>query len=288
MMPAGRRGFLAGLLMGTAGLSLRRGVAAEEPGDAVGVLTAGGSNVVVAKGAEGLVLVNGGGRAGATALLAEIKGRFAGLPIATLFNTDWHLDHIGLNEHVRTAGGRVIAHEHTKQYIGRAGAKASLPTKTFDRSESMTFGASTIEYAPLGQAHTDGDVYVFFREANVLAVGDMLTVGRYPLADVASGGWLGGMLTATKTLLDLANPQTRVVPGTGAVQTRAALDAQHAMLSAVRERFLKMMRQGMSADDMLAGGITKDFDAVWGDPREFIHTAYKGMWLHVRELGGIV
>jgi hypothetical protein len=96
------------------------------------------------------------------------------------------------------------------------------------------------------------------------------------------------MMIATKTLLDLANEQTQVVPGTGAVQSRAALDAQHKMLSAVRERFVKMMRQGMSADEMLAAGLTKAFDVRWGNPELFVKTSYRGMWLHVRELGGIV
>jgi glyoxylase-like metal-dependent hydrolase (beta-lactamase superfamily II) len=202
--------------------------------------------------------------------------------------TDWHPAHNGMNEAIRKSGATVVAHEYTRQYLSRAGLKGGLPSKTFYTSETLTFGGDTVECQHLGQAHTDGDISVFFRGANVLAVGDMLTPGRYPIPDVASGGWLGGMMTATKTLLDLANEQTHVVPGAGEVQTRAALDAQHRMLSAVRERFVKMMRQGMSADDMLAGGITQEFDAQFGDPKAFIHAAYKGMWLHVRELGGIV
>jgi glyoxylase-like metal-dependent hydrolase (beta-lactamase superfamily II) len=118
--------------------------------------------------------------------------------------------------------------------------------------------------------------------------GDVLTVGKYPIADYTSGGWLGGLLTATRTLLDLSNPDTRVIPGTGPVQTRADLQAQFDMLTTLRERFAKMMRQGMSANDMLAAGATKEFDAKWGDPKLFVPVSYRGLWLHVRELGGIV
>ena len=76
----------------------------------------------------------------------------------------------------------------------------------------MTFGRERIEFGPLGQAHTDGDIYVFFPDANVLVAGDVLAVGAYPIADYISGGWLGGLMTATKTLLDLTNDQTRVIP----------------------------------------------------------------------------
>jgi hypothetical protein len=72
------------------------------------------------------------------------------------------------------------------------------------------------------------------------------------------------------------------------VQTRADLQAQFDMLTTMRERLPKMMRQGMGTEDMLAVGCTKEFDAKWGDPKLFVTTSYRGLWLHVRELGGIV
>ena len=39
---------------------------------------------------------------------------------------------------------------------------------------------------------------------------------------------------------------------------------------------------------MVAAGATKEFDARWGSPDRFVPTVYRGLWLHVRELGGIV
>ncbi len=180
-------------------------------------LISGAGNVVVLDGPSSLLLVNGVG-----AELPEIPR--AGLPDTTigfskriefLFNTDWHPEHTGSNEVVAGMGGQILAHEFTKQYLSidryvewrnkmyKALPAKALPTKTFTKAGSMTFGGQTIDYAPLGQAHTDGDIYVFFREANVLVVGDMMTVGKYPVADYTSGGWLGGLMTATKTLLDL-------------------------------------------------------------------------------------
>jgi hypothetical protein len=95
-------------------------------------------------------------------------------------------------------------------------------------------------------------------------------------------------MTATKTLLDLTNDETRVVPGSGPIQTRADLKTQHEMLVTLRERLHQMMRKGLSARDMLDGGATKEFDARCGDPSLFLTVTYRGMWLHVRELGGIV
>lgn len=259
-----------------------------------------GGNVVACRGPDGLVLVNGGSADRSAALLAALEARFPAVRVDTLFNTDWHAEHTGSNVPLGRAGAAIVAHEHTKQYLRTRRViewqhrtypplgPEGIPGRTFRAAGAMMVGGERIEYGHLGQAHTDGDIYVFFRTANVLVVGDVLGVGAYPIADYTSGGWLVGLLNATKTLLDLAAPDTRVVPGTGPVQTRAALEAQHAMLGAMRERFVRMIRQGMGPEDMLAAGVTSDFDGAWGSPELFVATSYRGLWLHVRELGGIV
>lgn len=302
------------LLAGTAGLALPRdarghqGAAAlhhtplttSRLSDAVLLVSGAGGNVLVIKAADGLAMVNGGSQERSPELLALIVKESGGTRVTTLFNTDWHADHTGSNDALGKAGAQIIAHEYTKQYLAneqfvewqtrtyQAKAAPALPTKTFYTTGTMTVGSERLQYGYLGQAHTDGDIYVFLPGANVLMAGDVMTVGTYPIADYTSGGWLGGLMTATKTLLDMTNPETRIVPGTGPVQTRADLQAQYDMLVAMRDRLAKMMRQGMSAQDMLAAGATKDFDAKWGDPALFVTTAYRGLWLHVRELGGIV
>ena len=264
------------------------------------LVSGAGGNVVVLRGASSVLMVNGGTYANAGPLLAFIAAGTGGKHVETLFNSDWHPEHTGSNAAVAAAGGEVHAHEFTRQYLAidryvdwqnrkyTALPANALPAKTFVRPGELMFGGQTVQYGPLGQAHTDGDIYVFFRDANVLVVGDVMTVGSYPIADYTSGGWLGGLVTATRTLLELSNSQTRIVPGSGPVQTRADLQAQHDMLAASREAFVKMMRQGMSADEMLAAGATTAFDARWGNPQLFVKTSYRSLWLHVRELGGIV
>jgi len=246
------------------------------------------------------VLVNGGLHEHAAELSKTVSALGSGKPLRYLFNTDWHAEHTGLNEAAAQAGAQIIAHENTKQYLAndifvdwqhrtyKALPKAAWPTRTSYNADTMTFGRERIEFGPLGPAHTDGDIYVFFPDANVLVAGDVLAVGTYPIADYISGGWLGGLMTATKTLLDLANDQTRVIPGTGPIQTRADLKVQHEMLVTLRERLHQMMRKGMGTTDMLAAGATKEFDGRCGDPSLFLNVTYRGMWLHVRELGGIV
>ena len=259
-----------------------------------------GGNVVVLEGPDGLLMVNGGAPEHGADLLAALDEQFPRAPVRTLFNTDWHPDHTGANELLGGAGAEIIAHEHTKQYLGadifvdwqertyKARPKQALPTKTFYTSGELIVGDDHVQYGHLGQAHTDSDIYVYFPGPNVLVAGDALSVGRYPIADYTTGGWLGGLATASRTLVELCDDRTRVVPGVGPLQTRADVRAQQEMLTTMRDRIRTMMRQGMGTSDMLAAGVTKEFDASWGDPAIFLSTSYRGMWLHVRELGGIV
>ena len=306
--PAGRRAFLRLLLLGGTALTVADSGSAQSH-DQIGVTPLGpglrlvsgaGGNVVVLNGGDSVLMVNGGAAEHSARLLSAIAQGTGGKRVDVLFNTDWHPSHSGSNETLRKTGTRIIAHEHTRQYLGaelfvdwenrtyKPLPASALPTQTFTTTGKMVFGGERVEYGHLGQAHTDGDIYVFFPDSNVLVVGDVLAAGRYPIADYTTGGWLGGLANATKTLVDLSNDETRVVGAAGPVQTRADVRAQQEMLAAMRDRLAKMMRQGLSAKDMHAAGVTKEFDGTWGDPELFLSTSYRGLWLHVRELGGIV
>ena len=307
-MAPNRRRFLQLMLAGAASAPWASHALAQTPprvtttalNDHLHLISGGGGNVLLVSSGDGLILVNGGSAERSTEVLKAVSAQAQGKRLTTLINTDWCAEHTGSNEALGSISAQIIAHENTKQYLAndqfvewqkrtyKARPKAALPTKTFLTKGSLTAGSERLDYGHLGQAHTDGDIYVHLPASNVLMAGDVLTVGKYPIADYTTGGWLGGLLTATKTLLDLSNPDTRVIPGTGPIQTRADLQAQFDMLTTLRERFAKMMRQGMSANDMLAAGATKEFDAKWGDPKLFLANAYRGLWGHVRELGGIV
>ena len=268
--------------------------------DTLSLVSGAGGNVLVLDGPDGVLMVNGGLEERSADLQKLLGDQFAGKKVRTLFNTDWHPEHTGSNEAIGRGGAQIVAHEHTREYLGteifvdwqnrtyKPRPVAARPTKTFLTTGKMMHGEEPIEYGHLGQAHTDGDIYVYFPRANVLAAGDVLTVGQYPIGDYTTGGWLGGLAIASKTLADLGNAETRVVPGVGPLQTRADLQGQQAMLTSVRDRLSKMMRQGMSAKEMLAAGATKEFDSKWGNPDLFVTTAYRSMWLHVREVGGVV
>jgi glyoxylase-like metal-dependent hydrolase (beta-lactamase superfamily II) len=259
-----------------------------------------GSNVLAVDGPDGVLLVDGGVAERSADLLKTVFEQTKQNRVGVLFNTHWHWDHTGSNETLGKAGAKIIAHENTKLWLGaeffvawqnrtyEPRPKIALPNQTFYTSGKMTFAGQQIEYGYMLQAHTDGDIYVFFPQANILVAGDVASVGSYPVLDYSTGGWIGGLVNAQKMLLGLINSETRIVPGTGPVQTRADLQAEYEMCNAMRERLIKMMREGMGPKDMIAAEATKEFDAKWGNPDLFIKNAYQGLWGHVRELGGIV
>jgi cyclase len=275
-------------------------IAATRLSDNLVEFTGAGGNVVVVTGPDGLVMINGGLRERSADLLKAIADHTGGKRIQALFNTDWHPDHTGSNEALGKAGAKIIAHENTKEYLGaeifvdwqnrtyKPLTPQALPNQTFYTSGTMTFGSERIDYGHLGQAQTDAAIYVFFPVSNVLMTGDALSVDQYPVPDYTTGGWLGGLVAANTTLLGMSNADTRLVPGVGPLQRRADLQAQHDMLDTMLDRFKKMMRQGLGPEDIIAAAPTKEFDAKWGNPDRFVYTAYRSMWLHVRELGGIV
>jgi glyoxylase-like metal-dependent hydrolase (beta-lactamase superfamily II) len=259
-----------------------------------------GGNVVVLAGSDGLLLVDGGLAERTGELLRFLEKAYPGRHVKTLFNTHWHWDHSGANERLARVGARIIAHENTKLWLGadiyidwqdRSYAprpRQAWPTETFYTSGKLTFADEEVLYGYLPRAHTDGDIYVFFQKSNVLAAGCVLSVGSYPVLDYPTGGWIGGMLEANNTLLKLCNEDTRIVPGVGPVQKLADLKSQRDMLATLRERLVGLMKKGYGIDDWVADPPTREFDASWGDPKQFLINAYHGLWGHVRELGGIV
>ena len=261
------------------------------------LITGAGNNVIALAGDNGSLLVDSGDAAHARDLLQG-----AGT-VSTVFNTHYHLESTGGNDAMAAAGAKIVAHLNTKLWmtqeivrdweggnVYQPRAKAALPAETFRAtSGEMVFAGERIEYGLLTQAHTDGDLFVHFRNANVLAVGDAVQPGRLPTLDWFCGGWIGGMQNAQKALLDRADDRTKIVPAVGPVMTKADLQASHATIVKIREKLVGLLKKGQGAQNMIDGKAVDEFkDVMPGDAATFLYCAYRGLWAHARELGGIV
>jgi glyoxylase-like metal-dependent hydrolase (beta-lactamase superfamily II) len=265
--------------------------------DKMAVLDGGGSNVLACSTSEGLVLVDGGAPKSGDQVTAALKGLAPGAKVQTLFNTHYHTDQTGNNEVFSAAGAKIIAHKRTLEWMSsdhwvtaedryeKARPKAARPTETFLTTGSLKTGGEQIDYGYLTMAHTNGDIFVFFRNSNVLAVGDVASPLRDPALDYFTGAWIGGRVDSMDLLLRLANEQTRIVPACGPIMSKAEFKAERDMMEEVRDRLFKQVREGDGPKDMLEEGVLKGLPRTWKDPYKFLYDAAKGCWAHHDKLG---
>jgi len=250
----------------------------------------GETNVVAHTGNGGVLLVDGGSARAADALMKAVASLPGSGPVHTLFNTHWHPEQTGLNEQIGKAGKTIIAHENTRLWLAADVTwpwngqrftrlpKIAQPNKTFYTTGKL----DGLEYGYIPDApHTDGDMYVYFRQQNVLAVGDAMSGAGWPAVDWTTGGWIGGIVGGLQRLLTVVNDDTRIVPGRGPVLTLADLKTQYEMYAAIYERLSKLLNSGRGPSEAVAAQPTKEFDAKMGNPDEFVRRAFESLWAYV-------
>jgi glyoxylase-like metal-dependent hydrolase (beta-lactamase superfamily II) len=249
-----------------------------------------GGNVVVLSGAGGKVVVDGFVKPAWPRLKAALDA-LDGSPIQSMIDTHWHFDHADNNASFRAAGAGVIAHENTAKRLTEPhdllgmhfdpAPSAALPTKTFAAGLTLNANGEQIRLTRVAPAHTDTDIFVFFPKANVLHMGDVFFNGMYPFIDVSTGGKIDGMIAGVETALQVANGQTKIVPGHGPLGHRASLEAYRHMLTTVRDRVGKLKAAGKSVADVQAAQPSSDFDEAWGKgmmgPNDFVALVYNAL-----------
>ena len=184
-------------------------------------------------------MVDGGLAQNAGALAQAVAALPNSGPVKTLFNTHWHPEQTGSNETLGTAGATIIAQENTRLWLQqnitwpwngqkfKKLAKVAQPNKTFYDKGTLGSGASEIRYGYISDAaHTDGDLYVYFPQQNVLAVGDAAYGQGWPVVDWWTGGWIGGIVGGLQRIQSVANKDTKIVPAVGPVLSLADITAQ--------------------------------------------------------------
>ena len=259
--------------------------------DELSMLTGAGGNILVRSTDGGLVLVDSGAAEHRDALLATLRELSGDGRVRALFNTHWHLDQVGSNEAFGGAGAAIVAHEKTRLRLAtdyylpaedrfrKALPAEGHPTESFYTRGETALG-ERIEYGYLLEAHTDGDIYVFFRDSNVVAVGDAVSPVRDPELDWFGGGWIGGRVDSLALLLEISDDDTRFVPSYGPVIGRADVQAEHDLMVTLFERTTELLRMGRSAEDMLAEGVMDGLGRVFDDPLKFLYDAHKSLWGH--------
>jgi cyclase len=250
-------------------------ITTENVAGGVYVLFGQGGNIGVSAGEDGLFVIDDQ----FAPLTPKIQAALAELhpePARFVLNTHWHFDHTGGNENFGNAGAVIIAHDNVRarmsvpqmmEFFERAvpaSPPGALPVVTFNDSASFHMNGDEIRAIHVARAHTDGDVIVHFRKANVLHAGDTYFNGKYPFIDLDSGGSIAGLLGAIDAMLALADAETRIIPGHGPVSGRADLEAYRKMLVETTTRVRTLRAEGKTADEVVASVPNADYDATWG------------------------
>jgi glyoxylase-like metal-dependent hydrolase (beta-lactamase superfamily II) len=259
----------------------------------ISVLLGPGGNIAVLTGPDGNLLVDVEivtARPNVTKALAGINVD----SIKQLINTHWHFDHTGGNEWVNAAGASILAHENTRKHLSRAtrvlgnwqytfppSPSTAMPSTVFQDKHTLHVNNSTLNLKYYQPAHTDSDISVYFAEADVLHTGDTFWNRDYPFIDYATGGSIDGQIRAAEANLAMATDKTIVIPGHGAVGSRADLVLFRDVLVEIRDKTAALKRQGKSLAEVIAAKPGTRYDAEWGklfqNPVDFVTLVYQGV-----------
>jgi glyoxylase-like metal-dependent hydrolase (beta-lactamase superfamily II) len=260
--------------------------------EGVYMLSGRGGNIGLSVGEDGAFLIDDQ----YAPLTDKIQAAIAAVtdkPVRFLVNTHWHGDHTGGNENIGKGGTIIVAHDNVRKRLAKGqymkvfdanippAPPGALPVITFADGVTFHWNNETLEVLHSKSAHTDGDAVIYFKNANVVHVGDLFFNGIYPFIDAGSGGSLEGVIAGVDEVLGRIDDNTRVIPGHGPLGNKADLTAYRDMLVTIQGKMTKMMNEGKNMDEIVAAKPTADYDAKWGGgflkPDQWVKIVYSVM-----------
>ena len=194
-------------------------------------------NIAVSVGSDGVFLVDSMYGQMHQKIVNAVKA-LSPQPIRYVVNTHLHGDHTAGNAAMAKLGAVIISHENMRtRMAGAQNAPGALPVLTYSDSLTLHFNGEEIQIYHPAPAHTDGDSIIYFRNANVVHVGDIPASLRYPNIGVNDGGTVDGMMAAARQLMKVVKPDTKIIPGhLGPIVGFKEIEQQLTMFAAVRDR----------------------------------------------------
>lgn len=238
-------------------------------------LKGAGGNIGVFIGKEGTLMIDNQ----FAPLSNKINGAIKTLSpndIRFLINTHIHGDHSGGNENFKKMGVTIVAHDNvmermSHQQVNRTGNAVTPPRPedawpmiSFSDKLNFYLNQEDIELLHVSPGHTDGDVVVHFKKANVFHMGDLFVTYGYPYIDYNNGGSIIGFVESLDSFLKLMDDNTKIIPGHGEICTKADVKQFRDRLAEFRDEVTAALKKGKKVEDIGNLPIASKYDETWG------------------------
>lgn len=240
------------------------------------MLVGKGGNVGVFVGKDGTFIIDDQFAPLSEKLMAEIKNVGGNAP-TFLLNTHFHGDHSGGNENFGKKGAMIISHDNVRKRLlagseikefGMVSPPApaeALPIMTFDSKMHFHINGDDVAAIHVPNAHTDGDSFIHFKNANVIHAGDIFFNGFYPFIDSSHGGSVKGVISAVTAILALSNDETKIIPGHGPLASKSDLEAYKKMLETADASLSPLKAKGLTKAQAIAKKPLQAIDEEWAN-----------------------
>ena len=241
-----------------------------------------GGNIGLFVGDDGVFLIDDQ-FAALTDRIVDAVRTLSDKPIRFLVNTHMHPDHTGGNENFGNMGTLIFGHDNVRRQMAISKYTQEPPLVTFSEDVSFHINDETVHVFKTPDAHTNGDSYIHFTGSNVIHAGDVYRTTSYPYVDTMNGGSFLGTIEATRLLANVANEDTKIVPGHGVISSKSEVQGVAEMLSIIADRVKAAIQDGKGLEEAQAAGLTTEFDERWesgrriGSAAALIEAAYADM-----------
>jgi glyoxylase-like metal-dependent hydrolase (beta-lactamase superfamily II) len=238
-------------------------------------LKGAGGNIGVFIGQEGTLMIDNQFAPLSNKINGAIK-TFSPNDIRFVINTHIHGDHSGGNENFKNMGAIIVAHDRvmermSKEQINRTD-KSVIPPRPEDAWPMISFAnklnfylnQEDIELLHIDPGHTDGDVVVHFKKANVYHMGDLFVNYGYPFIDYNNGGSINGFISSLDSFLKTMDDNTKIIPGHGELSTKADVKKFRDRLAEIRDEVATALKKGKKVEDIGSLPIASKYDEEWG------------------------
>jgi glyoxylase-like metal-dependent hydrolase (beta-lactamase superfamily II) len=237
-------------------------------------VTGQGGNIGLSIGEDGVIMIDDQFAPLTDRIVAAIREISNG-DIRFLINTHVHGDHTGGNENLGRMGILILAQDRVRVRLAKSLPEVALPTLTYSEDITVHLNGEEVHVFPVPASHTDGDSVIYFKDSDVMMVGDVFRTVAFPVIDRNNGGTLAGTVDTLGIIAGRAGAATQIVPGHGVVSTREDVVEFRDMVIDVADRVSELVNQGMTYEQVTAANPTAMYEAKWGSPERFLTAVYE-------------